>query len=911
MQAVLEKSTLQLRLLLLITNNVLFRGKLLLGSLMKLQACSKIITYTALGFTLMAAGAFYALNHAQNYLENNYSHELQLTLDNVGSDLNHYVQRINSDYYQLINLSLTNILSLDQSYYQKDPLLAFFDHNIRNASPYSRGENLSYALEALNYFKVPYISYNFKTDKIEVHGAQDDKQKERMLRARAQDGSTLTELIKERPNLAHSFSIFYTTADFMLCLKLYDQELDTTYYVVSSYLNVLNNTVANIRNVFADINPMMAGILKGDEVMIVRHGHPIFSSEHFELPNVDLKTSHLRKLVGVRLINEQGQVITDAKSITSEQVANGDVSVVGTSYLRSINSYLILKRPFTLEQPSSAHLLYARLLLVLLALVSFALIVRIELKDGNQTRKERIQLGKLARKANSLSLDEFRRMLTDARSAVAATAAAAADSAANTAAETAAGSTAASAAPEAAADDTSSARKDYDNQAAAAAADSNQTAVAAQGTTAKDSPAESDVIPAASERKKRRNKHRRQGEVADTSREQDTAGSTTAAAAALPDAAGEQAEAASDRESASDQSAASAAASAAAPDMAAADSKSRAAAVDADSGTEGTAGDNSERAMVPELTEDDSQLVEAHLIKEFLKGESFDSNTLEGRLATSSLRLAHALDNSYLKEIAALKQELKSRIPVYRKEGQFIAARLMLLSALPSEDAMPSSNFVDFAAFTVPARELSGNFYTIRRLDENNLAFVIGDCDSQGIKAAYTVSVVNILVEEALKLDLDPPQVMRYLNERLCEMSNISSVALFIGMISEKTGNIIAANAGHCVPICVDDKGPHFIAEPNHKRLGVNKNEEFEQLKCFMANDDMLVLYSNGIINVRNAEDEVFGMERFMEHCDLARSLRADELVIKILNDIKLHKGKRPFRQDVSLICLKQLRISF
>ena len=275
------------------------------------------------------------------------------------------------------------------------------------------------------------------------------------------------------------------------------------------------------------------------------------------------------------------------------------------------------------------------------------------------------------------------------------------------------------------------------------------------------------------------------------------------------------------------------------------------------------------------------------------------------------MKLGYALDNSYIQATAQLKQEFKNRIPIYRKEGQYIAARLMTLNALPSEEAMPSSNYVDFAAFTVPARELSGNFYTITRLDKDNLAFVIGDCNSQGIKAAYTVAVVQTLVHEALKLDLAPHEVLSYLNERLCEQENISSVALFIGIISEKTGNIIAANAGACVPIVIDDQGPHFIAAPNDQRLGINPTEQFTQLKCFLANDDMLMLYSQGIIDVRNSHKELFGLERLFEHCEAGRMLRSDELVIRILNDIKQHKGKRPFREDVSLICLKQLRITF
>lgn len=107
---------------------------------MKLQACSKVITLTALGFTLSAAGAFYSLNEAQRTLDNTYYQQLQSHLNTVGADLSHYVQRINSDYYQLINLSLANVLALGQPYYNKDPLLSFFEHNFRHPSVYNRGQ---------------------------------------------------------------------------------------------------------------------------------------------------------------------------------------------------------------------------------------------------------------------------------------------------------------------------------------------------------------------------------------------------------------------------------------------------------------------------------------------------------------------------------------------------------------------------------------------------------------------------------------------------------------------------------------------------------------------------------------------------------------------------------------------------
>ena len=807
---------------------------------MKLQACSKIITLTALGFTLTAAGAFYALNQAQQNLMASYQQNLEQHLDSVGADLQHYVQRINGDYYQLINQSLSNILSLDQSYYQKDPLLAFFDHNIRTHSAYSSGENLRLALDSLAYFKIPYISHDFKSGKTEVHGLDDSDRASNLLEAIAQDGTKVSEQISKRPALEHGFSIFFSGSDFLIGLKIYDRAEDRNYYVLTSYLNVLNNTVANIKYVFADIDPMIAGILEGDAVKIVRHGTTIFATKEFTL-ELDVGTDNLRKLVGVHLIDEQGQLIADPTTVKPTDNA----AVVATSYLRSINSYLMVQRPFDLYAPDFKYLHWAQGLIIALSALFFALILRRLLKEGNVTKHHQEDVDHLIKKIDGITTNSFKLSLTHALAQL--------RTKPQDSPQEATQSADKNAAPEAA----------QDGAQAAVPAEAESTAESKDTTNA----AETNKAPAPS-----------------TEQAPESASAQDADHAKKP--------AASARPEVSEQSA----------------SANSAAAKD-EHGEEAATLDDSEERI--ELSAAERDAIDQQLLKELLAGEAFDEHSAVGRIMSSSLKVARELTQDYHNEICTLKDEFKGRIGVYRKEGQFMAARQMLLSALPQEDAMPSSNFVDFAAFSVPARELSGNFYTIKRLDEDNLAFVMGDCATTGIKAAYTVAVVNVLVEEALKLDLDPPHVMAYLNERLCEIPNISTVALFIGMISEKTGNIIAANAGHAVPLYVDDQGAHFIAEPNEQRLGQSKDQEFDLLKCFMANDDMLVLYSNGIIQVKNAQGEDFGMERLMGHCDTARAQRADELVIKILNDLKQHKGKRPFRQDVSLICLKQQRISF
>ncbi len=938
---------------------------------MKLQAGSKIITLAALGFTLTAAGTFYALLHAERTIEANYHQTITHTLTAVGADLSHYVQRINSDYYDLINASLNNILALDQSFYHKDPLLSFFDHNIRTASAYSSGENLAYALESLNYYHIPYFSYDFNTKELQGHMGIADEAKakeaqESLLHARTQDGTTLQELIAAPPSLKQSFTILYSGSDTYLCLRLYDEQTHSNYYVVNSYLKVLDNIALNIKNVFSDLDPMLHGILKDDAVMIVRRGHPILKTKDFDL-SLDTSSKSLRQLVGVRVIDPQGAAISDVSSITQEHQA----SILAVSYLRSINSYLVIKRPFTDLKPDTSQLLYTRIGVILLSLLCFGALVRAVLKDNESDIEQENDLEHVVHKLQALGPEEFKQRLQQVHDEIAATQQKMAEepTAVNTASSpeaptapadaeastthgnaqpvaqtaeqesftpqqsddgTATAATAkkqdaasdsdsdSTSAPAAAASseansaatqdqDAAADSKSTDDQTASAEHDAAASSANSDATPSGDSSVTSEQVPAASST----------SESASSSSSSSSSEQQDKATATATDTATDTAEsgAAIAPEEANATTAHSTSAktpsTGAHPEEQHASAKTELSseqhsepAHNTEANLEASDADNNAVTVAPEL-------VSERFVREFLQGENLPENSPEGQMVAAALRLATELNSSFNEQLNELRQEFKARIPVYRKEGQCIAARQMLLSALPSEEAMPSSNFVDFAAFTVPARDLSGNFYNIQRLDEDNLAFVIGDCSSSGTKAAYTVAVVSILVSEALKLDLDPPHVMQYLNERLCEIPHLTPVALFIGMISEKTGNVIAANAGHCVPIVIDNTGPHFVAPFNEQRLGVNKEQEFDLIKWYLANDDMVLLYSNGILNVKNSAGEIFGMDRLLDHCVGANELRADELIIKILNDIKLHKGKRPFREDVSLICLKQLLIRF
>lgn len=821
----------------------------------KLKACSKLIAASAIGFTLIVVGSFVALQKAEKTIDNLYQAEIQNQLNSLEQELKQYVNQINHDYYNLVNQSLTNILSLDRKYYTRDPLLSFYNNNIKIPSSYGSGANLKYALSELHYYKLAVISYNFNTQKLEIYAPFDKKQVLTNILLKAQDekGIDLVELIKQRPYLNHSFNIFYAGNGTYLNLAIYDKESQTNYYILDSYLNVLDNIQLNIKNIFSDIAPMMKEILGDESVVILRRNQPIFKTNSYTL-DLNLKNLNVKDLRGISFIDEKGTLITNPGSEPYHMLA--------IAYLKSINSYMVLTRAQSLLKPSTNIFILVEFLIVIVSLGLIGYMYSVLKISAQQVQQRQNKTEKTIEQLNELDFNQYQKLLNESSQ-------------------------------EALISLINKTKQQNQTQEHPAESLATEQTVTEQAPQV-DSNKQKNSVPETNtnNNQKRKGKKNKKNGTGNQVQEQNQA----------PENKQPKIENKAIKEQANVPAVIGSAQSRLVQDLL--DKKQLT--------PEEITKLSLELLENKQLDEQEyHELTQKILLDKLLNKDQISEKSFEGNFIKATLKLSNAINNTYLKSIDELKQELKSRIQLYRREGQCMAARQMLLSSLPSEDAMPSSNFVDFAAFTVPARDLTGNFYTLKRLDKDNLAFVIGDCDSQGVKAAYTVAVVSTLVEEALNMNILPNEVLQYINDRLCTMPNVSQIKMFLGIINEKTGNVIASNAGHPVPIVIDNNGPHFVSDFNDLRIGASLNMQFSNIKWSLANDDMVVLYSNGILNVQNQESEIFGMNRLIEHCNYAINMRADELVVNILNDLKVHKGRKAFKQDVSLICLKQLLIRF
>ena len=166
-----------------------------------------------------------------------------------------------------------------------------------------------------------------------------------------------------------------------------------------------------------------------------------------------------------------------------------------------------------------------------------------------------------------------------------------------------------------------------------------------------------------------------------------------------------------------------------------------------------------------------------------------------------------------------------------------------------------------------PAHEVGGDFFqVIAQPAVSGLAgaalFVIGDVSGKGLKAAMTVSLLVGAVRTLAEQSSDPAWILTGLNRRLeGRMQNGFVTCLVLRL--EASGKCVASNAGHLSPF-LNHKGMELeeMNLPAALPLGLVPDVRYENVSFTMAAGDRLTLYTDGLLEARNAARELFGFDR-------------------------------------------------
>lgn len=236
-------------------------------------------------------------------------------------------------------------------------------------------------------------------------------------------------------------------------------------------------------------------------------------------------------------------------------------------------------------------------------------------------------------------------------------------------------------------------------------------------------------------------------------------------------------------------------------------------------------------------------------------------------------------------------------------EGELNTAKDIQLGILP--DNLESQTFapLKIKGMMIPAKEVGGDLYDVIELDEDNVAFVIGDVSDKGVPAALFMVMTVTIVRQCFSLKMTSAAVMNEVNKILCTHNpNMMFVTLFLGVLNRKTGSFTYANGGHCQPLICHDNKVDVLEGLSGPAPGVASDFEYKEFSCSMEQNSRIFMYTDGISEANNEAKELFGEDRIKQSVNKFSSLDVMSFSDGMLNEILAYRGSAPQSDDITML---------
>jgi sigma-B regulation protein RsbU (phosphoserine phosphatase) len=214
-------------------------------------------------------------------------------------------------------------------------------------------------------------------------------------------------------------------------------------------------------------------------------------------------------------------------------------------------------------------------------------------------------------------------------------------------------------------------------------------------------------------------------------------------------------------------------------------------------------------------------------------------------------------------------------------------------------------DFEIYASMT-PAREVGGDFYDFFLVDDTHLCLMIADVSGKGIPAALFMMASKILLEHNVKMGKTPAQVLSDVNTALCN-KNVEDmfVTAWIGILDLAAGKMICANAGHEYPIMRKPGARYEIIKDKHGLvLGGMRDVEYCDYELEMDRGTSLLLYTDGLTEAINPDNQMFGIDRIVEKLNTDPDRSPEEIVHSMKEAVGEYvQGIEPF-DDLTMMSL-------
>jgi phosphoserine phosphatase RsbU/P len=240
-----------------------------------------------------------------------------------------------------------------------------------------------------------------------------------------------------------------------------------------------------------------------------------------------------------------------------------------------------------------------------------------------------------------------------------------------------------------------------------------------------------------------------------------------------------------------------------------------------------------------------------------------------------------------------------------RRDDELREAREIQNNLLPKK--LPQVSDYEVAAVTQPVRFVGGDYYNVVRISERETVLCIADVAGKGLSAALLMSSLQAALNPLMWQKLAPRELCRRLNRILCDITPANKfISFFYGVLDNKEHRLTYCNAGHNPPVLVRGQGAATELNAAGAVLGQFPDWVYEQSEVQLRRDDSLLLFTDGLVEACDNDDEAFGEWNLARIAQENPRRTATELRDELMKQAAKHCGGR-FQDDASLVVLRAL----
>ena len=246
-------------------------------------------------------------------------------------------------------------------------------------------------------------------------------------------------------------------------------------------------------------------------------------------------------------------------------------------------------------------------------------------------------------------------------------------------------------------------------------------------------------------------------------------------------------------------------------------------------------------------------------------------------------------------------------------EKERIGAELSLATRIQADmlpniyPAFPERAEFDVYASMDPAKEVGGDFYDFFMIDDDHLCVFIADVSGKGVPAALFMMASMIILANNAKMGKTPAQILKDSNAAICANNREEMfVTVWLGILELSTGKLTAANAGHEYPVLkLPDGGFELLKDKHGFVMGGLEGARYKEYEIQMQPGSKLFLYTDGVPEATNAENELFGTDRMLEALNASSDASPKDVLAGVRRAVDGFVQDAEQFDDLTMVCVE------